>query len=520
CRYAMDLTQKWSVDITPVKDNRRNGVYDTIAMMEKYDLPWTGILAEGWDLGRNDQDLKELCDYVHSLGKKFLVYIPMGSAKGAEQYAVTQKTPDGNISSIPEVEPGVLNPDRGEGAVYKKYIDITNPFAMKLYLEEFWGRYFDEIGVDGIKVDFCELMPEDYPYNYFDTFGTNIANKGTHHWYPTAYSVMLYQKIAEKADGGMLYIRGGGIGLQRAPYVWGGDQKRAYESLGLQLTAVLSMGMSGLPYFSYDMSGYQYHYSFHGTEEQLMGDTTREIGYESRVFIRGLQYSAFTVCMQMHGSVRNPFDFAEYTRYYVGGQSVMIFYDKEAKREYVYCDLGDGKQNYHIYEDGYGRYVQRGDVKYYLTAVKDGKYAYVTDIYRAYVKLHELLTPYITEQASIASRTGMPLMRHMALHWQDDANVYDINDQYMFGDAFLVCPVLDDKNERDIYLPEGNWLDLNTGTEYSVGKSGKRLAGYDAALTQLPLFYRLENTSDTDDCLLAGIAEIFTYLKEIQSSVH
>ena len=326
---------------------------------------------------------------------------------------------------------------------------------------------------------------------------------------------MFYKRIADKADGGMLYIRGGGIGLQRAPYVWGGDQKRVYESLGLQLTASLSMGMSGLPYFSYDMSGYQYHYSYHGTEEQLMRDTTREIGYESRVFIRGLQYSAFTVCMQMHGSVRNPFDFAEYTRYYVGGQSVMIFYDKVAKREYVYCDLGDGKQNYHIYEDDYGRYVQRGDRKYYITAIKNGEYTYVTDIYRAYVKLHELLTPYITEHAEIASLTGMPLMRHMALHWQDDETVYGINDQYMFGDAFLVAPVLTDRNTRNIYLPEGKWTDLNTGVTHTVGEGGKWLYNYHASLAELPVFFNTETSSDAARGLVSGIEEIFDYLETV-----
>ena len=157
--------------------------------------------------------------------------------------------------------------------------------------------------------------------------------------------------------------------------------------------------------------------------------------------------------------------------------------------------------------------MQRGDVKYYITAVKDGKYTYVTDIYRAYVKLHELLTPYITEQAAIASSTGMPLMRHMALHWQKDPNVWDINDQYMFGDAFLVAPVLDEESQRDIYLPQGRWRDLNTGTEYTVGEGGKWLYGYDVSISQLPLFYNPDNTSDADDDILGGIAEIFDYLR-------
>jgi alpha-glucosidase (family GH31 glycosyl hydrolase) len=113
----------------------------------------------------------------------------------------------------------------------------------------------------------------------------------------------------------------------------------------------------------------------------------------------------------------------------------------------------------------------------------------VTDIYRAYVKLHELLTPYITEHAEIASSTGMPLMRHMVLHWQDDERVYSINDQYMFGDAFLVAPVLTNAKSRNIYLPEGEWLDLNTGETITVGKEGKEIKDYAAGISVLPVSF-------------------------------
>ena len=65
---------------------------------------------------------------------------------------------------------------------------------------------------------------------------------------------MFYDMISQKPDGGMCYTRGGGIGSQRAPYMWAGDQKRKWESLDFQLKAILSSGISGVPYMSYDMS--------------------------------------------------------------------------------------------------------------------------------------------------------------------------------------------------------------------------------------------------------------------------
>jgi alpha-D-xyloside xylohydrolase len=225
--------------------------------------------------------------------------------------------------------------------------------------------------------------------------------------------------------------------------MWAGDQSRDYPSLGWQLSAVLSSGLSGVPYMSYDMSGYKY------------GD--KNIEAESRVFIRGTQFTAFTVCMQTHGTVRRSYQFAE----------------------------------------------------------EDPNYLYVTELYRAYVKLHEHLTPYITELCEVASTTGMPVMRHLILGWQDDKNVYGIEDEYTFGDAFLLAPILTENDTRRIYLPEGAWIDLNTGEEYTVGKSGQWLRGYRAELEELPSFYNTNTDSEIAPTLVDGIMELYDYARSV-----
>jgi alpha-D-xyloside xylohydrolase len=297
---------------------------------------------------------------------------------------------------------------------------------------------------------------------YYDK---SMPTNGTHHWLPSAFCAMFWDMIDSKPDSGMCYTRGGGIGAQRAPYMWAGDQARGYKSLEYQLTSVLSSGISGVPFMSYDMSGYQY------------GNESRDIAHESQVFIRGTQFSAFTICLQTHGKVKRSYQFA---------------------KEYPVLDAAGIEK-----KDANGNVI-----------MKD--YSYVTDIYRAYVKLHELLTPYITEHAAIASSTGMPLMRHMVLHWQDDSNVYTIDDQYMFGDAFLVAPVLNDMTSRDVYLPEGKWQDMNTGEIITVGKDGQWLKGYAASVGTLPLFYNMDTTSQTAEGLLDGIREIFDYVKTIE----
>ena len=196
---------------------------------------------------------------------------------------------------------------------------------------------------------------------------------------------------------------------------------------------------------SYDMAGYQY------------GNFSSDIEYESQVFLRGTQFTAFTICMETHGKVRRSYQFAE----------------------------------------------------------QDPSYLYVTEIYRAYTKLHEHLTPYITELAEIASTTGMPVMRHLILGWQNDKNVYHIEDEYTFGDAFLIAPILTEKNSRNIYLPEGEWIDLNTGEEYTVGAEGMWLENYEATIAELPTFYNKNTVSEIAPTLVSGIMELYDYARSV-----
>ena len=492
CRLSPDLSQKWSVDVVH-RENQpgsKLGVYDVISKMEAYDLPWTGILAEGWGPygSAKHEDLRELCDYVHALGKKMIVYIRVGTAHSGmdnyqRRYLVTMTLPDGTTTHLlPAAKTN--NPDTNLDAVESHpYLDLTNPEAVEWFFNEYWVYLSQEIGVDGAKIDFCETLPEYYELNYYNE---NMPTEGSHHWYPTAFCSMFWDMISQKPDSGMCYSRGGGIGSQRSPYMWAGDQRRTHECLEFQLTAVLSSGLSGVPFMSYDMSGYQYGYA--ASDEQY-----KDPYYEGHVFVRGAQFSAFTICMQTHGKVRHAFQFAD-------GQ---IAFEAVYKEDGTFSHWEDIKN-----PDGTYQYL-----------IYPGEMTYITDIYRAYVKLHELLTPYITEYSEIACRTGMPVMRHLILQYQDDPNVYNIDDEYLFGDAFLVAPILDDSFERTIYLPAGSWRDLNDPE--TVYEGGQTIT-YQASLARLPVFYNEDaqtNRSTTAAELLDGIEEIFAYLAEVEKQI-
>ncbi len=85
------------------------------------------------------------------------------------------------------------------------------------------------------------------------------------------------------------------------------------------------------------------------------------------------------------------------------------------------------------------------------------------DVFRAYVKLHDALRPYLEEQGRVAAHTALPLMRALWLVDPTDERLLGIEDEYMLGGALLVAPVLDTAVKRDVYLPAGVWEDIWTG---------------------------------------------------------
>jgi len=106
--------------------------------------------------------------------------------------------------------------------------------------------------------------------------------------------------------------------------------------------------------------------------------------------------------------------------------------------------------------------------------------------YRKYAKLRYRLLPYIYSQAYNATKTGLPMIRAMVLEFQDDPSTYNIQDQYMFGDAFLVAPVCTAVNKRAVYLPEGAWHDYATGEEHQ----GPKYLHVEPSLDVMPLYVR------------------------------
>jgi len=89
------------------------------------------------------------------------------------------------------------------------------------------------------------------------------------------------------------------------------------------------------------------------------------------------------------------------------------------------------------------------------------------DITREFVKLRYRLLPYNYTLAYQNSTTGMPLMRPVFFEDESDPDLFDIKDTYLWGDAFLVSPVVEPgEKTHDMDLPAGVWFDFWDDTRY------------------------------------------------------
>lgn len=79
------------------------------------------------------------------------------------------------------------------------------------------------------------------------------------------------------------------------------------------------------------------------------------------------------------------------------------------------------------------------------------------------------LMPYIYTQAKRATQTGLPMVRALFVEYPNDPGAWRIDDQYLFGSDIMVAPLFEDKKARGVYLPDGTWIDYQTGETYEAG---------------------------------------------------
>jgi alpha-glucosidase len=82
------------------------------------------------------------------------------------------------------------------------------------------------------------------------------------------------------------------------------------------------------------------------------------------------------------------------------------------------------------------------------------------------------LIPYIYSYERRAYEEGVGLVKPLYFDWPSDPKVANDRDAWMFGDYLLVSPVvLPGQSSKEVYLPEGRWLDYFSGKAYRGGQT-------------------------------------------------
>lgn len=104
-----------------------------------------------------------------------------------------------------------------------------------------------------------------------------------------------------------------------------------------------------------------------------------------------------------------------------------------------------------------------------------------------YDKLRYRLMPYIYSLAWKVANEDYTIQRPLVMDWRSDPKIWNIGDQFMFGPAILVSPVLKaDAAKRSVYLPSAVWYDFWSGKKVNGGREIEA----DAPLEHEPLFVR------------------------------
>ncbi len=309
------------------------------------------------------------------------------------------------------------------------HFDTTNPDARDYVWQKAKKNYYDK----GIRIFWLDEAEPEYSVYDFDNFRYHLgSNLQIGNVYPLMYAKTFFEGMQKEGQQNIInLIRCAWAGSQKyGALVWSGDIHSSWASLRNQLTAGLNMGIAGIPWWTTDIGG------FHGGDPN--DPEFREL------FVRWFQYGTFCPVMRLHGD-REPRQPQVGT---TGGAS---------------CRSGAPNEIWSYGDEAYG-------------------------ICRKFMQIRETMKPYIERIMREAHEKGTPPMRPLFYDFFNDEKAWQIEDEYMFGDTYLVAPVLEPKAAaRTVYLPEGSWKSIETGDIYKGGESIE----ISVSLEQFPVFERL-----------------------------
>jgi alpha-D-xyloside xylohydrolase len=385
---------------------------------------------------------KKMVDDIHNMNVHLIISI--WSSFGPQTKQFREMEPKGmllNFGTWPQSGTEAWPPNRDYPSGVQPY-DPYNPEARDIYWK-YLNKGLFSLGIDGWWMDSTEPDHLDFKPSDFDL----KTYLGSFRKVRNAFPLMAVGGVSEHQRGVssdkrvFILTRSAFAGQQRyGANTWSGDVNSSWQSLRNQIPAGLNFSLSAIPYWNTDIGGF-----FAGSYNRGWSDGSgAKNPLYQELYVRWLQFGTFTPMMRSHGT--------------------------DVPRE--------------IYNFG-----KKGEP--------------IFDAIEKSIHLRYSLLPYIYSTAWSVTNEQSTIMRALAMDF-DDKNVRDLKNEYMFGQSFLVAPIVnaqytpetvvktdensgwnkDDKKDgkavavdftqpksAKAYLPAGtSWFDFWTNTKYNGGQ--------------------------------------------------
>ncbi len=318
------------------------------------------------------------------------------------------------------------------------FTDVTNPDASDFMWSKIKENYV-KYGITDFWLDVAEPEFSSYDFENYRYFKGTAAEVGNE--YPVKYTELFFKGLEKENVNAVNLVRCAWAGSQKyGALVWSGDIASTYESFKAQIICGLQMAMSGIPWWTTDIGGFN---DGHVDDPEFHD-----------LLIRWFQYATFCPVMRLHGN-RNPIQAPLSNE--GGGR----------------CASGAANEIWSFGEKNY-------------------------EIMKKFISIREKLRPYTAKLMNDSHETGSPIIRPVFYDFPQDQNVWNLDTEFLYGSDILVAPITElYAKEREVYLPSGTqWVDMNSGKVFDGGQS----VNCSADIEIMPVFIR-ESSKDLCDLL-------------------
>lgn len=403
---------------------------------------------------------KQMIDKVHEMNAHITISIWSSFGPKTKPYKeLNEKNMLFNFSTWPQAGLDTWPPNKEYPSGVRVY-DCYNPEARDIYWKYLKKGIFD-LGMDGWWMDSTEPDHLDFKPEDLDTKTYLGSFRKVRNAYPLMTVGGVYENQRKVTSDKRVFIltRSGFAGQQRyGCNVWSGDVGSTWDALRAQIPAGLNFTLTGNPNFNSDIGGF-----FAGAYNKAWNDgSAAKNPMYQELYVRWMQQGAFTPMMRSHGT--------------------------DLKREIYY-------------------FGEKGEPIY--------------DAIESAIQLRYALLPYIYSTSWEVTKNQSSFMRALFMDFVEDKKVWDMNDQYMFGKAMLVAPIIHaqytpeklvevdedtgwnqnnnadafgnlavdfkQKKSTNVYLPEGTvWYDYWTNQKHNGGQEIVR----ESTIDLIPLYIK------------------------------